>query len=213
MAKDDIKAIRAMAEHMAERREKEQRDRDRKAIIAASVDRPANDKEPLVNPFAAQHGDYGPAKVVDLGNRLGGGRQKTYNVTKNRAVSLVDKWLEKGGPGFDEPQARAIDHCRALWASAGNCGRLVANYGGFDCGDGGGRERDGWSQTEALAQLAEYEREIPRIYWRVFEMMARDDFSAGEAGIMFAGNDAQRQAHAKSSVGFCASLIAQWRGY
>lgn len=208
----DIKSIQAIAERMVQRREREQRERDRRAIIAAATEKPANDKEPLVNRFTAQHGDYGPGVVVDLNNQLGGGRQKTYNVTRNLSPTMVDKWLVNGGPGFGEPQRRAIDHVRKLWASSGNCGRLVANYGGFGCG-GGGRERDTWSQTEALAQLAEYEREIPRTYWVVFERMARDDFSAGEAGKMFAGNDAQRQAHAKNIVGFCASLIAQWRGY
>lgn len=129
--------------------------------------------------------------------------------------NTVDKWLEEGGPGFEEPQRRAIDHCRELWACAGSAGRLVANYGGMGGGDGG-RERGGragWSQTEALAQLSQYKLDIPNVYWNVFERMARDDFGAGEAGQMFAMNTAQRSAHAKNIVGFCASLIAQWRRF
>lgn len=126
--------------------------------------------------------------------------------------NTVDKWLEEGGPGFEEPQKRAITHCRTLWACAGSAGRQVANYGGMATSECG-REWDSPSQTEALAQLAHYQRDIPIVYWRVFENMARDDFGAGEAGKLFAGNTPQRIAHAKASVGFVASLIAQWRGY
>jgi hypothetical protein len=172
--------------------------------------------EPLVNRFAAVHGSYHEATVVDLGNGLGGGRQKTYRVLRNLHPTVVDRWLAEGGPGFEEPQRRAIDHVRALWHRIGGSGTLVANLGWIGGGrsprSGAGRER-GLEQAEAMAQLAQYESRIPRTYWSVFENVVRHDMAAGAAGSHLARNSAQAQAHAKNCVGFVASLIAQWRGF
>lgn len=168
------------------------------------------DAELLVNPFLARHGSYKEAVIVDLGNELGGGRQKTYRVVRNLHTSVVDRWLAEGGPGFDEPQRRAIDHCRALWHRIGGSGTLVANLNWIGGGHSG-RER-GLEQAEALAQLAQYESRIPRLYWSIFENVVRNDMAAGAAGSPLARNSAQAQADAKNCVGFVASLIAMWRG-
>ena len=170
------------------------------------------EQEPLVNEFAARHGHYRAATVVDLGNELGGGRQKTYRVLRNLHATVVDRWLAQGGPGFEEPQRRAIDHVRSLWRQLGGSGTLVANLNWVGGTRGAGRER-GLAQAEALAQLAQYESRVPRIYWSVFENVVRNDLAAGAAGSHLARNSAQAQAHAKNCVGFVASLIAQWRGY
>jgi hypothetical protein len=75
-----------------------------------------------------------------------------------------------------------------------------------------GRER-GLEQAEALAQIAQYESRVPRLYWSVFENVVRNDMAAGAAGSHLAANSAQAQAHAKSVVGFVASLVAMWRGF
>ena len=168
-------------------------------------------KDVLVNPFLARQGTYREATIVDLGNELGGGRQKTYRVIRNLHPTVVDRWLAEGGPGFDEPQRRAIDHCRALWHRIGGSGTLVWNLDWIGHGHSG-RER-GLEQAEALAQLAQYESRIPRPYWQVFENVVRNDMAAGAAGSHMARNSAQAQAHAKNCVGFVASLIAMWRGY
>lgn len=172
---------------------------------------PEQQVEPLVNAYAASHGDYRETMVVDLGNELGGGRQKTYRVLRNLHSSTVDRWLADGGPGFEEPQRRAIDHCRALWRRVGGSGTLVANLNWIGGGTSG-RER-GLEQAEALAQLAQYESRIPRPYWTVFENVVRHDMAAGAAGSHLARNSAQQQAQAKNCVGFVASLIALWRGF
>jgi hypothetical protein len=172
-----------------------------------------SDKEPEqpVNRFAAQHGRYREATIVDLGNELGGGRQKTYRVVRNLHPTVVDRWLAEGGPGFGEPQRCAIEHCRSLWHRIGSSGTLVANLNWIGGGNAG-RER-GLEQAEALAQLGQYEGRIPRIYWAVFENVVRNDMAAGSAGSHMAKNSAQAQAHAKNVVGFVASLIAMWRGF
>src|SRR5688500_7379976 len=140
----------------------------------------ALDGEPLVNRFAAQHGTYREATVVDLANELGGGRQRTYRVLRNLHPSVVDRWLAEGGPGFEESQRRAIDHCRALWRRIGASGTLVANLSWIG-GGSSGRER-GLEQAEALAQLAQYESRVPKLYWTVFENVVRNDMAAGAAG-------------------------------
>jgi hypothetical protein len=167
--------------------------------------------EPLVSGFAARHGHYCETTVVDLGNELGGGRQKTYRVLRNLHSTAVDRWLAEGGPGFEEPQRRAIDHCRALWRRVGGSGTLVANLNWVGTGHSG-RER-GLEQAEALAQIAQYQSRIPRPYWMVFENVVRNDMAAGAAGSHLARNSAQQQAQAKNCVGFVASLIALWRGF
>jgi len=171
----------------------------------------ADTGEPLINRFASRHADYRQATIVDLSNELGGGRQKTYRVVRNIAPTVVDRWLAEGGPGFEEPQRRAIDHCRALWRRLGSSGTLVANLSWVGGGHAG-RER-GLQQAEALAQLTQYEARVPRLYWAVFENVVRNDMAAGAAGSHMAKNSAQAQAHAKNCVGFVASLIALWQGF
>jgi hypothetical protein len=168
-------------------------------------------EEPVVNEFAAQHGEYGSALIVDLNNELGGGRQKTYRVIRNLYPDIVDRWLAEGGPGFEEPQRRAIDHCRMLWHRVGSIGKLVSNFNSTG-GGGGGPER-GLEQMEAISQLALYEKRIPSAYWSVFENVVRHGFTAGEAGTHLATHRPNQIAHAKNSVGFVASLIAMWEGY
>jgi hypothetical protein len=165
----------------------------------------------LINPFAAKHGSYREATIVDLGNDLGGGRQKTYRVVRNLHPSIVDRWIAEGGPGFGESQASAISHCRALWHRIGGSGTLVANLNWIGGGHAG--RECGLEQAEALAQLAQYESRIPHLYWSVFENVVRHDMAAGAAGSPMARNSAQAQAHAKNCVGFVASLIAMWRGF
>lgn len=125
--------------------------------------------------------------------------------------SQVDRWMAEGGSGFEEPQKRAIQHVRELWFSSGNVGRLVANLDGV----GGGCQsyERGWSQHDALAQMSEYEREIPRAYWMPFENIVRHDVPASRAGRHLAGSRVQQVASARVVVGFVASKIAEWRGF
>lgn len=124
--------------------------------------------------------------------------------------SIVDKWMHEGGPGFDEPQARAIHHCRELWHSAGDCGKLVANLDWIG-GGGGGRE-GGWHQSEALAQLAHYKTEFMS-YWGVFEDVVRWNTPASVAGEHLAKDDGRRIEKVKQVVGMIASVIASARRY
>ena len=171
-----------------------------------------SEAEPIVSPFTAQHGDYRTTTVVDLSGELGGKRQSMVRVLRNQSTTTVDRWLKDGGPGFDAPQARAIDHVRALWAIVGSGPRVVANYLGVGRVSGGGHgDREGY--LAALTTLATYQREFPAYIWEAFENVVRFDEPAGKVGSRMANNSAQQQAHAKACVGFVASKIAEWRGY
>jgi hypothetical protein len=167
---------------------------DREALEAA--------QEPSVNRFAERHGDYAERSIPDPENENRRNNLKQVKIRKNRAVNLVDFWFGQGGTGFDEPQGRAVDHCRALWASCGDVGHLVVNFEAI--GGGGGYERDSLHQVEALAQLGLYQRAFPRKIWDAFESSVRwESFPAC----------IDELARYKLSVGFVASKIAEWRGY
>lgn len=164
----------------------------------------------VIDEFIRQHASYGETTVVDLSGELLGGKKGMVRVLRNLYPNIVDRWLAEGGPGFEEPQRRAVEHVRSLWHRAGTEQRLCANYTGMSYGAGVG---EGQTQQEALTELARYSRDLPRPYWETFENVVRWDEPAGVAGSRFAQNTAQQQAHAKACVGFCASMIAMWRGF
>jgi hypothetical protein len=171
--------------------------------------KPRAKAEETISRFTAQHGDYRPALVVDLSGELGGRKQSMVRLLVNRSVSTVDRWLFEGGPGFEAPQARAIDHVRGLWRRLGHGPRLVANYTGVGGGPG---DKEGY--FAALHQLQDYERRIGVGYvWECFENVVRHDMPAGKAGAQMAAHSAEQRAHAKACVGFVAGKIAEWRGY
>lgn len=135
------------------------------------------------------------------------------NVRSIRVIypTVIDRWFAEGklsgDPAYQDPQRAALEHCRGLWAKLGTQ-RLCANYTGTVGGSG-----DAEGYVFALAQLAEYQSDIPNAYWMAFENVARFDMPAGRAGSHLARTSAQQQAHAKAAVGFVLSLIALWRGY
>lgn len=136
-------------------------------------------------------------------------RTVTLRTLNNMAGNKVEEWLYIGGPGFDAPQRAAYDHCRALWEKVGKS-RLTANYEQDPPHNSNGA---GWSQHEAMTQLAGYQAKIPRPYWDIFENVARFDSPVGTAGSDLATNTPQQIASAKTCVGFVLSLIAEWQHF
>ena len=151
------------------------------------------DIAPLVNEHAMQRGDYEP-----LGE-YGEARRTLIN----RKSSPIAAWFKEGGPGFEDPQARAIEYIERLWGSADTQGRLVANYGYVSRGGYEGR-----NHFEAITELGEWQREFGADYWGVFENCVRFDEPAGTAGSKLASNRPQSASAAKAIVGFIASMIA-----
>jgi hypothetical protein len=143
--------------------------------------------------------------VVDLASRRSIGR-----TVRRLYPSLVDRWFAEGGMGFEEPQKRAVDHVRRLWHAIGGQGRLVANLG--SPGGGSGPRRRFWEHADVVAQLAEYQRDVPADYWQVFENVIRFDMPAGRAGSHLDRHAASRIAAARAVVGLVASTIARRQG-
>ena len=146
--------------------------------------------------------DFAVADFTDLKAH----RKERRQVLRIVYPHIVDRWLGEGGPGFEEPQRRAVEHCRSLWA-------VLEPRGKADWNRIPGGQGDAGRHHHALDQLARYKSDIPAPYWRVFENVVRFDMKAGEAGSEMATSTSQQQAHAKSVVGFVASLIALWRGF
>lgn len=162
--------------------------------------------EPAVNPFAAAHGHYEQGTVVDLSGELGGKRMSIVKVLINRGGTAVDRWIANDKAGlFDEPQRKAIEHCRRLWARAEDLRSVDLGRDRIDCS-----KMEGWSQHEALEALAGYKRTIPRKFWEVFENVVRFDQEAGVAGSSLSSNSRSAIDAAKTTVAFCAGLIAMW---
>jgi hypothetical protein len=161
-----------------------------------------------VNDFAAAHGHYDTATVVDLDGSLGGKRMSMVKVMLNRGGTAVDRWIANDRAGlFPEPQQQAIRYCRNLWHRAD---------GGLSAVDPTADRVDaplGWSQHEALAELARFKERTPRVYWEVFENVCRFDEEAGVAGSRLSSNSRSAVDAAKTTVAFAASLIAMWRGF
>ena len=162
------KAIEALAAMVAERKQREREAREARG-------RQANDKkgrkakgaaEPLVNPFAARHGDYARD-----------GRAGKSATMRNRAGNSVDRWEANGL--LSETQLAAIAHMQRLWRIVDVGPRLVTNLDQtiFGC-DGDGP----LAEIEARADLHRIRDGFPMTYWNVFENVVRFDEPAGTAG-------------------------------
>lgn len=163
-------------------------------------------REPLVNGFTAQHGDYGEATVVDLSNELGGGRQQTYKVLLNRGGSAIERWInEQDSKLFGRSQVEAIKHCQRLWARIDYGGSIVGRIGPAGSGDGMAAE-------EARNELGRYKDNLHPSWWNCFENVVRHDMPAGIAGEQMANNKRTSVEAAKLATAFVASMIAMWRG-
>jgi hypothetical protein len=126
-------------------------------------------------------------------------------VVLNRGGTAVDRWFISDRNGmFEEPQQRAIGYCRVLWHRASGLTAMDPTAERLDC-------QEGLSQQEALDELQDLKRRIPRPYWDVFENVCRFDEEAGVAGSTLANNKRSAVDAAKTCVAFTASLIAQWR--
>ena len=162
------KAIEAMAAAVAERKqreltEREQRGRDANLKSGRKLNAQA---EPLVNEFAARHGDYARD-----------GRSGRSAIMRNRGGTSVDRWEAKGL--LSETQLAAIAHMQRLWQIVDAGPRLAMNWEQsiFGCsGDGN------LAEIQAREDLQRIRSGFPSAYWDVFENVVRFDEPAGIAG-------------------------------
>lgn len=119
-----------------------------------------------VNPFAAQHGDYGRDQ-----------REGKSTILMNRGGTTLDRWENAGL--LSETQLAGIAHVQNLWRAI-DCGpRLVANLDRtiFGCHSQGHPR-----EIEARHELHRIKEGFPLPYWDVFENVCRHDEPAGTAG-------------------------------
>jgi len=149
----------------------------------------ANEVEPIIPQIALDNGDY-----AKEGNRT----------LRNRGGTPIARW--RGESRLSPTQTLAIDYCIRLWERAGrqaltmDMGKIV-----------GLPPSSGWSQQEALDELAHFKRAIPAHYWSVYENVCRFDEPAGVAGSKLATNSRSAVDAAFTCVCFVADLIAMWK--
>lgn len=131
---------------------------------------------------------------------------------KRRDSSIVARWCEDGGEGYDTGAQRVIADCVVLWTRLGTP-QLVARYGERLAHS---THSNGATQEEALDTLHRYKSLLGphmRHYWSVFENCIRHNEPAGVAGSAFAKTPAERIQSAKIIVGMVATFIAGKLGY
>ena len=162
------KAIEAMAAAVAERKQRERIEREERGRIANLKSGPKSSAQavPLVNEFAARHGDYARD-----------GRPGRSPIMRNRGGSSVDRWEAKGL--LSETQLAAIAHMQRLWQIVEAGPRLAMNWEQtiYGCnGDGN------LAEIQAREDLQRISSGFPAAYWDVFENVVRFDEPAGTAG-------------------------------
>ena len=160
--------------------------------------------EPLVNSFAAEHGDY---------QQLG-----EYNDARkalvNRGGTAIERWLNEKGGIFGESEKAAVRYCQALWQRIDKKGpradgiRVYGRYLWI-----------GQSEHEALAELAKIElgqpdangahpNRIPKAWWSVFEDVCRFHCSAADAGSLISSNSRSASDAAKTMTLAVSGFVA-----
>jgi len=151
----------------------------------------ANEVEPIIPAIALQNGDY-----AKEGNRT----------LRNRGGTPIARW--RGDKRLSEPQNLAIDYCIRLWERAGRQSLTMDPMKVI-----GLPPSSGWSQQEALDELAHFKKSIPTAYWSVYENVCRFDEPAGVAGSKLATNSRSAVDAAFTCVCFVADLIAMWKRF
>lgn len=143
-------------------------------------------QQPVVNEFAAQHGDY----------------DRHLRFIKNRGGTALDRWVRDGH--LSESQQAAIKHCQNLWQRI-DCGpRLVSNLDRtiFGC-HGNGHPRE----IEARDDIHRIKSGFPLPFWDIFENVCRHDEPAGVAGSRLANDSRSASAAARTVVALIAETI------
>lgn len=128
---------------------------------------------------------------------------------RNKESTVLAKWMQEGGTGFEHGACRAIADCQTFWERMGGP-KLTAAYGERIAASTHG---EGYTAQEAADEIAFRKKMVPRPYWDVFEDVVRHNEPAGRAGSKLANNTPQQIQAAKTIVGFVASVIAMRLGY
>jgi hypothetical protein len=148
--------------------------------------------EPLVNKFAARHGDY-----VQAGE-YGDARLAMVN----RGGTALTRWIKSGQ--LTESQQAAILHCQRLWRLAFHLPNVVANLDRVSCGE----TRDDPRSIDARIDIKRIEGGFPKPYWYIFENVCRHGEAAGRIGSNLVSDTRSASTHARLVVCMVADMIA-----
>jgi hypothetical protein len=176
--------------------------------MAKPKKKPQVPAEPLVNDFAARHGDYAEATIsVTAGEFPDEPSHKQKRVTMNRGGTTVQRWIASGT--LNESEISAIAHyCRA-WHSMYSEQRVTANLSPMafvrTSGDAELRQAIVIQAGELLGLLDERIFDMaPPYYKSVWQDIVIFDRSAHEVG----GNNRSSADRAKTICLFIADMIA-----
>ena len=188
------KAIEAMAAMIAERKQRERREREERGRLANHKrgQKSKDGAEPLVNEFAARHGDY--ARDSRAGKSA---------IMRNRGGTSVDRWQANGL--LSETQLAAIAHMQRLWQIVDAGPRLVANLDQTVFGSSG---EGNLAEIEARDDINRIRSGFPAPYWNVFENVVRFDEPAGAAGSRLANVSRSAKEAARLVVCLIADTIS-----
>lgn len=167
--------------------------------------------EPLVNPFAAAHGDFRNEPMAVTAGELGSSRAGNVQVLRNRAGTTVERWIASDTVTPD--QREAIDLYIRAWNTHIGQQRVVANWS-LAPGPTSNGSAAGWADSHAQAK-----RTLDVIDDRVFKIMPQRyidtwknvvifDEAAGTVGARLGFKSKGAEASAKMVVLFIADIIA-----
>lgn len=162
-------------------------DSERGAVVDRDGVAEYQDTAPLVNDYAAQHGQY----------------DRNLRVVINRGGTPVARWQTAGL--LSVSQNAAIAHCIALWDAIGTSGGLVANLDRTVFGSPG---EGSMREIEARDNLHRIKGYVPDKYYDVFENVCRFDEPAGYAGSRLTECQNDAVATARTVVQFVADVIS-----
>lgn len=149
----------------------------------------AEARQPLVNAFAAQHGDY----------------ERNLRFVVNRGGTTLDRWTRAGE--LTDRQQAAIRHVQQLWRRIDSSSRLVSNWDRTVFGAvGEGHARE----IEARDDLTRLRRQFgPGGWWDIFENVCRHDMASGQAGAHLRRDPKRTSGAVLATVQIIADMIAE----
>lgn len=163
-------------------------------------------EEPLVNRFAAAHGDYRREAMPVTAGELGEAKHGQVQVLRNRGATTVERW--KGTGSITQAQGDAIAlycRCWGLWMGQQ---RVTANWSETATFRGSTAAEFVEGKIEAKRMLDDMEAEIPHPYLDVFKNVVLFDEAAGVAGSRLGYRNKGAEASAKLVVLFISDIIA-----
>jgi hypothetical protein len=163
------------------------------------------ESEPLVNAYAAAHGDYAETTIPITAGEIEGERGN-IRVLRNRGGTAVDRWINAAN--LEPSQIRAIELYVSAWSKVYSHPRVVMGWGERIAFSRGGDEARVATLIDAQELLKFLDERIfqmaPHYYFDVWQNIVLFDQPAGITG----GGNRNSAERAKTICLFIADMIA-----